>query len=94
MVMVWVGEAVSTAKAAELVNMMVESIGASSDSGFSNVRKIVIPQGYHNHEVYQVDGQGGKHYFYISKRSQDKVIWLTVAAADADSYLRTAINTF
>ncbi len=89
----WVGKAASSAAAEELMMRMEEGIGKGT-SGFSNLKRLSIKQGYHDHEVYQVDGPGGKHFFYISKLSQDKVVWLTIQAENAGSLLETAINTF
>ena len=93
MLTVWVGKAASNTAAKELMGRMVEGIGAGT-SGFSNLRKLSVTQGYHDHEVYQVDGPGGKHFFYLSKLSQDKVVWLIVQAEKVSSLLETAINTF
>lgn len=89
----WVGKAASTAAAAELMGKMVEGIGKGNPE-FSNMKRLTITQGYHGHEVYQVDGPGGEHFFYISKLSQDEVVWLSIQAENAGPLLETAINTF
>ena len=62
----WVGQATSSPAATELMGKMVGGIGPGA-AGFSNLKRLSITKGYHEHEVYQVDGPGGKHFFYISK---------------------------
>jgi len=55
---VWVGKAASSTAATELMGRMTEGIGVGS-SGFGNLKRLSVTQGYHDHEVYQVDGPGG-----------------------------------
>lgn len=93
MVTVWVGKAASSTAATELMRRMTEGISTGT-SGFSNLKRLSITKGYHSHEVYQVEGPGGSHFFYISKLSQDKVVWLTIQSENAGSLLETSINTF
>ena len=92
-VIVWVGKTASRTAATELMGSMIESISPGT-SGFSNLKRLSITQGYHNHEVYQVEGPGGSHFFYISKLSQDKVVWLTIQSENEGPLLKTSINTF
>lgn len=92
-VTVWVGQAESDIAAAKLLDDMVASIG-SDNPAFANLRTLSIAEGYHTHRVFQVDGPGGQHFFYISKLSADKITWLTVEAGEALSILEQALNTF
>lgn len=89
----WVGRAASSELAAELIRRMVAGI-SQGDTGFSDLKRLSIAQGYHSHEVFQVEGPGGKHFFYVSKQSQDKIVWLTVEADDAMTIVEQALNTF
>lgn len=89
----WVGKAEDDAMAGELIERMVKAI-SDGNPGFSNLKRLSIAQGYHNHEVFQVDGPGGRHFFYISKLSRDRVVWLTIPAGDAMPLVETALDTF
>lgn len=91
---VWVGKAEDSNTAAGLINKMTEGI-ARSGSGFSNLRQLTIKvSAYSDHNVFQVDGPGGKHFFYLSHGTQDKVVWLTIEAADVMPILNKAVSTF
>ncbi len=92
-VTVWVGSAESSDTARELLTRMVDGI-AEGNPSFSNLTRLSIAQGYHSHEVFQVDGAGGKHFFYISRKNDTQVIWLTVEATDALGILEQALDTF
>lgn len=92
-VMVWVGTAEDNNAAAELIGRMVEGISRGNAS-FTNLRRLTINQGYHSHEIFQVDGPGGKHFFFLSKQSQDRIVWLTLEADDTLPILKQVLNTF
>lgn len=85
----WVSQAVNEAAAVELLDMMVRGI-ARGGAGFSNMQ----PKTIANQEVYQVDGPGGAHIFYIPGDRREKVIWLTVNAADVLPILEAAVKIF
>jgi len=89
----WVGQAENAAAAAELMSDMVDAISAGSPA-FSGLKELDITKGYHTHRIFQVDGPGGQHFFYISKLSADKIVWLTVTAGDAMNILEQALNIF
>ncbi len=86
---VWVGETATSAAAAELVDRMVRAIEGGG-SGFGNVRGVPTA----GEGVFQLDGPGGDHFFYQSRRTGREVIWLTVSAADPLSILEAALDDF
>ncbi len=88
-VAVWVGITESRGAAAELTRRMIDGI-EKGDSGFSNLKRLTIA----GHEVFRVDGHGGEHFFYTSSEQQERVIWLTVEAADALPILEQVVKTF
>ncbi|MFC2020989.1 hypothetical protein ACFLU1_04260 [Chloroflexota bacterium] len=88
-VTVWVGTAASSNAAAELLEGMVAGI-ADGNQGFSNLQKLTV----FGYDFYQVDGIGSKHFFYQSRKSGEKVVWLTVHAANELSILEQAIDIF
>ncbi|MBI2860220.1 MAG: hypothetical protein HYX91_01780 [Chloroflexi bacterium] len=90
---VWVGRAASSDMAAQLLDMMVKGIADGNES-FGNMRRLDVAQGYHSHEVFQVEGAGGKHFFFISKGSPDSVVWVSVETEDAMPILQQSINAF
>ncbi|MCL5074659.1 MAG: hypothetical protein M1136_03270 [Chloroflexi bacterium] len=85
-VTVWVGGAESESVAAELTRRMIEGIERGG-AGFGNLQRLTIA----GHGIFQVEGPGGKHFFYNSK---EKVVWLTVEAADAMVVVERALKTF
>lgn len=82
----WAGLAQDEAAAAELMRQMVEGI-EKGRSPFSNLRPATVS----GQPIYQVDGPGGEHFFYVSGHA---VIWLIVEAGDAQAILPTAIEAF
>ncbi|MDZ4246675.1 MAG: hypothetical protein U1D67_06125, partial [Dehalococcoidia bacterium] len=90
---VWAGIAADSIAAEQLLSRMVEAISRGNPS-FSNLRKISVTQGYHSHEIFLVDGPGGKHAFYISKLSRDKVVWLAVENGDTQAVIEGALDVF
>ena len=66
----------------------------SSNSGFSNLKLLTVTQGYHIHEVFQVEGPGGKHFFYHSRESRERIVWLSIESGDTMSILEQAVKTF
>ncbi len=91
-VTVWVGEAENSQAALELIERMAAKI-TQSQSGFSNVRQLTISKSYHTHNVFQVDGPGGQHFFYNSKQLE-RVVWLTIQSANPMAILEEAIDRF
>jgi hypothetical protein len=89
----WVGRAESSDAAAELTSRMAERI-TKGNSGFSNLKRLTIAEGYHSHEVFQVDGPEGQHFFYLSRELADGVVWLSIEASDIALILEQAVNTF
>ncbi len=85
----WVGREESEAADTKSVGMMMEAI-AGGGAGFSNLQQMTIA----GHDVFRVDGPGGEHIFYISREQPDRVVWLTVNAADVLPILETAIKIF
>ncbi len=88
-VTVWEGRAVNEETAAELLDMMIRGI-ARGGAGFNNLQGMTVG----DQEIFQVDGPGGAHFFYIPRGERENVIWLTVNAADVSPILETAIKIF
>jgi hypothetical protein len=86
---VWVGSAESGDAAAELTRRMVQGIERGG-TGFTNLQRLTIA----GHEVFRVDGPGGDHFFYHSGKRRERVVWLTVEAADALPILEQVVKTF
>ena len=86
---VWVGRAETSDDAAELTNRMAERI-AAGNSAFSNLQRLSTA----DQEVFQVEGPGGKHFFYHSLKAGENIIWLTIEADDAMPILEQAIKAF
>jgi hypothetical protein len=59
-------------------------------SGFNNLQRLTIA----DHEVFQVDGAGGEHFFYTSREQRERVVWLTIEAADALPILEQVVKAF
>ncbi len=88
-VTVWVGTTESRDAAAGLTRRMIEGI-EKGGSGFNNLQRLTIA----GHDFFQVEGPGGKHFFYNSRELREEVVWLTVEAADALPILKEALETF
>lgn len=88
-VVAWVGTAGSHDDAARLLERMVVAI-ADGSPVYSNLQRHV----FSGLEVYEVDGPGGRHFFYVSRRSGTLLVWLTIAAADPESALALALEEF
>ncbi len=88
-VTVWVGRAESRDAAAGLTRRMMEGL-EKGGSGFSNLQRLTIA----DHEVFQVDGAGGEHFFYTSREQRERVVWLTIEAADALPILEQVVKAF
>ena len=86
---VWVGRVASAEVAAGLTQRMAQSI-AEGSSPFNNLRTITVG----GLAVFQVDGPGGKHYFYRSKKEPESVVWLNIEASDPIPVLEEATKTF
>ncbi len=86
---VWVGKAESRDAATELTKRMIEGI-EKGGSSFSNLHQLTIA----GHEVFRVDGPGGEHFFYNSREQRERVVWLTIEAADALPILEQALKNF
>ncbi len=86
---VWIGITENSNAAAELTSKMVDAIGKGG-SGFSNLQRLTIA----GHEVFRVDGPGGEHFFYKSKKTAKQVVWLTLEAADVLPILEQALKNF
>ncbi len=86
---VWVGRTESRDAAAELTRRMTEGIERGG-SGFSNLQRLTIA----DHEVFRVEGPGGEHFFYSSREQRERVVWLTVEAADPLPILEQALKNF
>lgn len=88
-VTVWVGRAESRDAATELTGRMVDAI-EKGGAGFNNLQRLTIA----GHQVFQVDGPGGEHFFYSSREQPERVIWLIVEAVDALPILEQALKNF
>ncbi|MBI2832461.1 MAG: hypothetical protein HYX79_09410 [Chloroflexi bacterium] len=86
---VYVGTAGNTGAAQQLTAMMTDAI-KKGRTPFSNVRRAALPE----HEVFQVDGPGGMHFYYSSMQVPGSVVWITVEAKNALSILEEAMDTF
>ena len=86
---VWVGTAESAAAATDLLDRMVAAI-ADGGPVFGDLQK----QSFSGQEVFQVEGPGGHHYFYVSSLSSELVVWLTIDAADSAYIMERAIKLF
>ncbi len=86
---VWAGKTASSHARAELTERMLQAI-EKGGSGFSNLQRLSIA----DHEVLQVDGPGGKHFFYNSSKRGEEVVWLTIDAADTLPIVKEALKTF
>ena len=92
-VTVWVGRAQNSDSAAVLMSAMLEGI-VNGNPVFSNLKRLTVTQGYHNHEVFQVEGPGGKHFFYQSRETEERVVWLSIEDSDTMPLLEQALKTF
>ncbi|HLB28142.1 MAG TPA: hypothetical protein VJK47_02905 [Dehalococcoidales bacterium] len=89
-VTVWVGTAGSNDAATQLLNRMVSGIGNGNEM-FGNMQQLNLD----GDAVYQVSGAGGDHFFYQSRKSPDRVIWLTIAeAGNTMSIVEQALDEF
>ncbi len=86
---VWVGRATDEETAAKLLEMMIGGIRRSG-AGFGNLREVDV----RGQTVFQVDGPGGDHFFYIPAAEKKKVIWLTVSGAEAGPLLAESLKVF
>ncbi|MDP2743594.1 MAG: hypothetical protein Q8P00_00820 [Dehalococcoidia bacterium] len=88
---VWVGVAESDQAAAQLLTRMLDGI-TRGGSGFGNLQKVTVG----GQEISQVDGPDGKHFFYQPREGADRVIWLSIEAADASvrPILEQAVKVF
>ena len=75
--------------AAGLTRRMINGI-EKGGSGFSNLQRLTIA----GHEVFRVDGPDGEHFFYTSREQRERVVWLTVEAADALPILEQVVKNF
>lgn len=85
----WVAAADSPQGAAELIRRMAQGIERGG-SAFSNLQRLTIG----DQEVFEVEGPGGKSFFYHAKEPADRVVWLTIAAPNAMPLLGQAVKTF
>jgi hypothetical protein len=88
---VWVGVAESGEAATQLLSRMLDGI-TGSGSGFGNLKKVAVA----GQDIFQVDGPGGKHFFYQPREGAERVIWLSIEAADASvrPILEQAVKAF
>lgn len=88
-VTVWVGRGESSEIGAELTRRMLQAI-EKGGSGFSKLRRLVIA----GEEVFRVEGPGGEHFFYHSRRPAGEIVWLTIVADNALPILEQALKIF
>ncbi len=88
-VTIWVGSAETSDSAAELIMRMAEAI-AKGNPGFSNLQRLSVA----DHEVFQVEGPGGKHFFYQSQKPRERIVWLTMEAINTMLILEQVVKTF
>ena len=75
---IWVGSTESSEAGAELTRRMIQAIEKGGPV-FSNLQHLTIA----GHEVFQVNGPGGEHFFYNSREAEEDIVWLTIESADA-----------
>lgn len=88
-VKVWSGRAADAASATELINRMVQGIQKGT-SPFTNMQQITV-QGS---SVYQLEGMGKDHFFYVSPKAPERVIWLEVVSSSPLALVEHALHTF
>lgn len=88
-VTVWVGSVETSDGAAELTMIMAKGI-AEGNPEFGNLLRLTVS----DHEVFQVEGPGSKHFFYQSQKSRERVVWLAIEAANTMPILEQAVETF
>ncbi len=86
---VWVGVAGNSDAAAELSDRMINAI-SDGDTAFGNLRQLSVG----GQQVFQVNGPGGEHFFYLSRQAPDRVVWLTVESDDSRTLLVEALSYF
>ncbi|MBI2830394.1 MAG: hypothetical protein HYX81_04455 [Chloroflexi bacterium] len=90
-VSVWIGKTKTAAEAADLINRMYQGIQAGKgNTPFSNARRQTVE----GHEIFQVDGAGGKHYFYAVDTPEPRIVWLTINSDNAAGILKEAFKSF
>ncbi|MDP2729914.1 MAG: hypothetical protein Q8O55_05480 [Dehalococcoidales bacterium] len=87
-VTVWAGKTGNKDEAVKLTERMSEAI-KRGDSPFSNLQQLTLD----GHEVFQVTGPSGEHFFYVSPKT-DMVIWLTIKAPTARYILQESFENF
>ncbi|MBI2869778.1 MAG: hypothetical protein HYX96_08145 [Chloroflexi bacterium] len=85
---VWVGDSETQVEAAELLNRMVEAIRRT---GPSDMLTQVTVSG---HPVWRMEEASGEFFFYQSHELKNRVVWVTVEAGDALSFLNGAVMVF
>lgn len=86
---VWVGGTDGQEDAEQLIRMMIEGVEKGGD-GFTNLQRLTIA----GHQVFRIDGPGGDHFFYNSRKTGGQVVWLTLDAADALPIIEEALRNF
>ncbi len=86
---IWVGRAENTEAASRLTQRMVDSINEGG-SAFNNLQRLTVA----DLEVFQVDGSGGRHFFYNSGKQREAVVWLTIEADDPLPILKETVKIF
>lgn len=90
-VSVWIGKTKTAAEAASLLSQMYQGIQQGKGSTpFSSAQKQIV-DGY---EVFQVEGPGGKHYFYVADQPEPRIIWLTINSDNTENILKEALKSF
>ena len=88
-VTIWVGYAETSDSASELITIMIDGI-ADGNPVFSNLQQLTVA----GHEVFQIEGVGGEHFFYQSEKPRESVVWLSIEAADSMPILEQAVKIF
>ncbi len=86
---IWVGRAKNTEAASRLTQRMVDSINEGG-SAFNNLQRLTVA----DLEVFQIDGSGGRHFFYNSQKQREAVVWLTIEADDPLPILKETVKIF
>ncbi|MBI4296609.1 MAG: hypothetical protein HY667_05790 [Chloroflexi bacterium] len=90
-VSVWIGKTKTIAEATDLLGRMYQGIQqGKGNTPFSNATRQIVD----GHEVFQVDGGGGKHFFYAAGDPEPRIVWLTINSDNTGSILKEALKSF
>lgn len=86
---VWIGGTDSREEADQLIQLMIAGV-EKGGTGFSNLQRLTIA----GHRVLRVDGPGGDHFFYNSRKTEGQVVWLTLNVTDVLPVIEETLRNF